>query len=330
MKPLELQKAIQKRTLSPLYFFYGEETFLIDKMVDEIKGIVVDPNLADFNLSVFYGKESTPQDIINSAKTFPLLSDHRLIIIKEADRLKASSWKEFSNYFKNPQASTCMIICAEKMVLNSTVLKVFRKRGEVVRFYHPFDREIPSWIRRIANEFDRKISQEAVALLGVELDKDLQKIYNELQKIAAYVGERKVIEGKDVKEVVADVKGSTVFNLMDCVGKKDVEGALDALRRLIESGEQPLRILRMITLRIRQLARGKEMLQEGFSQADIGRSLGIRTFYLRGFLTQVHAFSLAKMEVCTDFLFRSDWKLKSSRVDKRLILERLIVELCGH
>ena len=329
MKPLELQKAIQKRNLSPLYFFYGEEIFLIDKMMDAIKGIVVDPKLADFNLSVFYGKESVPQDIINAAKTFPLMSGHRLIIIKEADRLKEFSWKEFSNYFKDPLASTCMIICAEKMVLNSTLLKVFRKRGEVVRFYHPFDREIPAWIRRIANGFSKKISQEAATLLSVELGKDLQKIYNELQKIAAYVGERKVIEGNDVKEVMADVKGSTVFNLMDCVGNRDVEGALSALKRLIESGEQPLKILRMITLRIRQLARGKEMLKKGFSQAEVGSSLGIRNFYLKGFLTQVHAFSLAQVGACTNYLFHSDWKLKSSRVNKKLILEKLIIELCG-
>ncbi|MBW2184331.1 MAG: DNA polymerase III subunit delta [Deltaproteobacteria bacterium] len=329
MKPLELQKTIQKRNLSPLYFFYGEEIYLIDKMVDEIKGIVVDPKLADFNLSVFYGKESTSQDIINSAKTFPLMSDHRLIVIKEADRLKESSLKEFSSYFADPLISTCMIICAEKMALNANLLKVFRKKGEVVRFYHPFDREIPAWIRRIANGLSKKISQEAVTQLSVELGKDLQKIYNELQKIAAYVGERKVIEGNDVKEVVADVKGSTVFNLMDCVGNRDVEGALDALKRLMESGEQPLKILRMITLRIRQLARGKEMLKEGISQAEVGSSLGIRNFFLKGFLTQVHAFSLAQAEVCTNHLFYSDWKIKSSRVNKRLILEKLIIELCG-
>ena len=213
MKPLELQKAIQKRNLAPLYFFCGEETFLIDKMVNEIKEVVVDSHLADFNLSVFYGKDSTPQDIINAAKTFPLMSDRRLIIIKEADRIQTSSWSAFSHYFKDPLASTCMIICAEKMVLSAPVLKCFRKRGEVVWFYHPFDREIPSWIRRIASELDRKISQEAVALLGVELDKDLQKIYNELQKITAYVGEKKVIEEKDVREVVADVKGSTGYHI---------------------------------------------------------------------------------------------------------------------
>ena len=153
--------------------------------------------------------------------------------------------------------------------------------------------------------------------------------YNDLQKIAAYVGKREVIEGNDVKEVVADVKGSTVFNLMDCVGNRDVEGALGALKRLMESGEQPLKILRMITLRIRQLTRGKEMLKEGISQAEVGSSLGIRNFFLKGFLTQAHAFSLVQAEVCTNYLFHSDWKLKSSRVNKRLILEKLIIELCG-
>jgi hypothetical protein len=71
------------------------------------------------------------------------------------------------------------------------------------------------------------------------------------------------------------------------------------------------------------------MLKEGFSQAEVGSSLGIRNFFLKGFLTQVHAFSLAQAEVCINYLFYSDWKLKSSRVNKRLILEKLIIELCG-
>jgi len=299
-------------------------------MVDDIREAVVDPHLADFNLNLFYGKESNPQDIMASAQTLPLMSDHKLIIIKEADRLKVSSWKEFSSYFADPPSSTCMIICAEKMVLNASLLKIFRKKGEVVRFYHPFDREVPSWIKRIAHECNKKINQEAVSLLRMELDNDLQKIYNEMQKVAAYVGEKKEIEENDVKEVVADVKGATIFNLMDCIGNKDMGGALDALKILTESGEQPLKILRMITMRIRQLAKGKEMLQEGLSQADIGRSLGIHNFYLKGFFTQVRAFSLAQVEDFTHYLFRSDWKLKSSRVDKRLILERLIIALCSH
>lgn len=330
MKPLELKKAIQKRNLSPLYFFYGEETFLIDTIVADIKKMVIDPQLSDFNLNIFYGKESEPQDIINSAKTLPLLSDYRLVIIKEADGLKASAWKDFSSYFAHPLLSTSLIFCAEKMVLNPQLLKIFRKGGEVVRFYHPFDREIPEWIRKIAKEFNKQVSREALALLSVELENDLQRIYNELQKIAIYVGQREIIEREDVKEAIADVRGATVFELIDCIGSKDVEGAFKTLRILLEVGEYPLKILMMISRQVRLMARAKEMLQGGSSNAEVGRRLGIRDFYLKGFLKRVHTFSLTRVEDCITCLFRSDWKLKSSRISKRLILERLITDLCSY
>lgn len=328
MKPLELQKAIKKRNLSPLYFFYGEETFLIDKIVSEIREELVDPDLSSFNLNIFYGKESEPQDIINSAKTLPLMSDYRLVIIREADQLKPSSWKDFLSYFENPSSSTCCVFCAENMVLKAEPLKAFKKRGEMVRFYHPFNREIPEWIRKIAKEFNKKISREAVDLLSVELGNDLQKIYNELQKVAIYVGEKAVIESDDVKEAIADVGGVTIFNLVDCIGSKDREGALNALRKLLEVGEYPLKILTMITRQMRLLTRAKEMLKEGSSHADVGRKLGVRGFYLKGFLKQVNVFSLSHVEDCFTCLFCSDWKLKSSRIDKKLIMEKLIADLC--
>lgn len=329
MKPLELQKAIRKRDFSPLYFFYGDETFIIDKIVGEIRGILIDPDLSSFNLNIFYGKESISHDIINSARTLPLLSDYRLVIVKEADQLKPASWKDFSSYFNHPLPSTCLIFCAEKMALKSELLKIFRAKGKVVRFYHPYDREIPEWIRKIAKECNKKISREAVALLSVALENDLQKIYNELQKIAIYVGEKGVIERDDVEETLADIKGATVFDLVDCIGSKDVESALIVLRKLVEAGEYPLKILMMITRHVRLMAKAKEMLKEGSSSADVGRTLGIRDFYLKGFLDQVKTFSLVQAETYFTHLFCSDQKLKSSRISKRLILEKLIANLCA-
>ena len=329
MKPLELQKAINKRNLSPLYFFYGEETFLINQSVNQIRGVLVDPELSSFNLNVFYGKESEPQDIIHSAKTLPLMSDYRLVVIREADQLKASSWQDFVPYFENPTASTCCVFCAENMVLKAEPLKAFKKRGETVRFYHPFEREIPEWIGKMAKGFQKTISREALTLLRVELENDLQKIYNELQKIAIYVGEKDVIEPDDVKEAVADVRGVTIFDLLDCIGSKDREGALIALRKLLEAGEYPLRILTMIARQIRLLTRAKELLKEGSSHEEVGRQLGIRGFYLKGFLNQVQVFSLSRVEACFTCLFYSDWKLKSSRIDKKLIMEKLIGDLCA-
>ena len=328
MNPLELQSALKRKEYAPLYFFYGDETFLIEKTVEQLKEKLLDQSLASFNLTVFYGRESTSHDIINAAKTLPLQGDYRLVLVKEADQLK-SPWKDFASYFAQPVLSTCLIFCADKMVLKSALLATFKKQGIPVRFYHPYDRDIPGWIRNFSRDLNKKMSGEAVALLNAELDNDLQTIYNEIEKIATYVGERPVIEREDVKQVIAPSRGMSIFTLTDCIASKDVEGALRSLKHLLGEGEYPLKILMMITRQVRLLARAKEMVQNGCAQGDVGKTLGIRDFYLNVFIKQVRAFSLSHAESYFSLLFYADWKLKSSRVDKRLLLEDLITRLCA-
>ena len=328
MKPLELQSALKRKEHAPLYFFYGEETFLIDRAVGNLKELLLDKDLASFNLTVFYGRESTSRDIINAAKTLPLQGKYRLVLVKEADQLK-SSWKDFTPYFDQPVLSTCLIFCADKMVLKSALLTSFKKQGIPVRFYHPYDRDIPGWIRTFSRDLNKKMSPDAVALLNAELDNDLQNIYNEIEKIATYVGERPVIKRDDVKQVLAPNRGVNIFTLTDCIASKDAEGALRSLRDLLGEGEYPLKILTMITRQVRLLVRGKEMVQNGCTQDDVGKTLGIRDFYLKAFMKQVRAFSLARSENYFSLLFYADWKLKSSRVDKRLLMEDLITRLCA-
>jgi DNA polymerase-3 subunit delta len=91
MKPLELQKNLEKGSIAPLYLFYGEDTFLIDTTVDLLKKLLVDPRLSSFNLSVFYGGEIEPGQVINAAQTLPLAGKRRMVVVKDADQFK-SSW----------------------------------------------------------------------------------------------------------------------------------------------------------------------------------------------------------------------------------------------
>lgn len=328
MQPLELQRAIARKECAPLYFFYGEETFLIDKTLESLRKTLLDENLAFFNLTVFYGRESTSLDIINAAKTLPLQGDYRLVIVKEADLLR-SPWKDFASYFARPVLSTCLVFCGEKLPLKAALLAAFKMQGIPVRFYHPYDRDLPGWIRNFSRELNKKMSGEAVALLQAELSNDLQTIFNEIKKIAAYAGERPVIERDDVKEVIAPSRGTSIFTLTDCIAGKDAEGALRSLKHLLEEGEHPLKILTMITRQIRLLARAREMVENGAVQGDVGRALGIRDFYLGAFIKQVRAFSLSRVESDFSLLFHADWRLKSSRVDKRFLLEDLITRLCA-
>lgn len=328
MKPLELQQALGKGQIAPLYLLYGEETFLIDATVDDLKKRLIDPRLSSFNLSVFHGGECQPHHIISAAQTLPLMSRHRMVVVKEADQIK-SSWKDFSHYFEQPLPTTCLIFCSGSSTLKSELLSLFKKRGTVVRFYHPFTSEMPSWIRKCAKERNKQMSREAVALLSEVLENDLQRIYNEMEKIALYVGQRSTIEREDVQAVIAVEQEMSIFKLTDCLAGKDRARALDALQSLLHQGEHPLKILSMIARHYRLMVRANEMVQKGLTPPEAGKKVGINDFHLKVFVKQVQAFSPDRAQDCFGLLFKSDRKLKSSRISERIILEDMISRLCA-
>jgi len=328
MKPLELQRDLEKGSIAPLYLLYGEDAFLIDKTVDQLKKLLVDPPLASFNFSLYYGGESEPRQVINAAQTLPLAGKRRLVVVKEADQFK-SSWKDFSAYFERPLPSTCLVFCSGASTLKSEITSLFKKNGIAVRFYHPFSSEIPEWIRRMAKERNKQLSREAAALLGESLENDLQRISNELEKIALYAGERGVIAREDVEAVIAAVKEVSIFNLTDCLAGKDRVKALDVLQHLLEAGEHPLKIITMIARHYRLMARAKEMVQSGTSATDAGKQLGINNFHLKGFARQAETFSVGQTREYFSLLFQTDRRLKSSRISEKIILEDMIARLCA-
>lgn len=327
MKPLELQQALQKGEIAPLYLLYGEETFLIDATLDDLKKRLIDPSLSSFNLTLFYGGETQPHHIISAAQTLPLLSKYRMVVVREAEQIK-SPGKDFSAYCEQPLSSTCLIFCSGSLTLKSDLLSLFKKKGAVVRFYHPFNSEIPVWIRKFAREHNKQLSREAAALLGEALENDLQRIYKEMEKIALYVGERAAIEREDVQAVIAAGNEVSIFSLTDCLAGKDPVRALDTLQHLLNQGEHPLKIIAMIARHYRLMVRAKEMMQGGSAPAVAGKKVGINDFHLKEFLKQVQSFSLDRVEDCFTLLFQTDRRLKSSRVSEKIILEDMIARLC--
>jgi DNA polymerase-3 subunit delta len=180
----------------------------------------------------------------------------------------------------------------------------------------------------MARERNKQIHREAAALLGESLENDLQRISNELEKIALYAGERKVIERGDVEAVITAVREASIFNLTDCLAGKDRVKALAILQRLLDGGEHPLKILTMIARHYRLMVRAREAMHNGASAAEAGKQLGVHNFHLKEFAVQAESFSLGQARNCFNLLFQSDRKLKSSRISGKFILEDMIARLC--
>lgn len=329
MNPLELNRHLEKEEIHPVYYLYGDETYLIEEATRNIESKVISPGFKDFNYEVYYGSNDTAQEIINAALTIPIMSQKRLIVVKEADQLSARDLEEFTSYISNPSPSSCLVFIGEGVDFRKKFFINLEKCGIVAELNHPKERELPYWIQRLTARFDKKIARDTIAFLIEIVGNNLQEMYSEIEKVSIFVGDRSTIEIEDLETVVTELKVENIFDLIDSVGNKDREKALNILQKMLASGEDHLKILGMIIYRFRLLVRAKEMLHKGLPPPEVGKRLGVRNFFLKGFLQQVNRFSFDELKGVFDRFLNTDLALKSSRVAKKLILERLILDLCA-
>jgi DNA polymerase III subunit delta len=326
----DLIKSLKQGKIFPLYLFFGEEEFLIQEAIDLIISKAVDPGARDFNFNTVYCKGSSGNEIVNLAQTFPFMSERRLVIAKEIEALKAADLDELISYLGSPSPTTCLLMIANQPRYDKkSVIAPVEANGAVVRFYSILDRDVLSWIDNWARQHGLSIHRDAAQYVWQILGNDLQAITNELQKVTIYIKDRKNITFDDVKVVVGDFRDYTPFDLADALGKKNREKAFLILSRLIQEGEQPVGILASIAWNFRRLMRAKAMEAAGSGYDEIKKKMNVIFHQSASFQEQMRGYTLKELQGVFDVLITADRAIKSSGIGGRLVLERMILRLCG-
>ncbi len=330
MKYQELIRSLNQGKILPLYLFYGEEEFLIQEAVELIVGKVVDPAARDFNFNTVYCRDSSVSDIVNLAQTFPFMSEKRLVIAKEFDAFKAAELEELVPYLNDPSPSTCLVLISyQGRYDKKAVVSAVEAHGGVTRFFPLLDREVIAWIESWARTRGLSIQRDAAQYLWQIIGNDLRKIENELQKVGIFIKEKKTVALDDVKTAVGDFREYTPFDLAAALGQKDREKALLILSRLIQEGEQPVGLLGSIAWNFRRLMRAKAMELAGTGYEEIKRKLGVIFHQSASFQQQMRGYSMDELRNVFAVMLGVDRALKSSGISGRLVLERMILTLCG-
>ncbi len=203
------------------------------------------------------------------------------------------------------------------------------KNGAVTRFYSLLDREITGWIEGRAKIMGLSIQRDAAQFLWQTLGNDLQKIVNELEKVAIYKKDKKNVTFDDVKAVVGSFREYTSFDLADAVGSRNKEKAFLILTRLVQEGEAPVGLLGSIAWNFRRLLRAKSMEAAGVGFEEIKRKLNVIFHQSASFQEQLRRYTMNELREAFDVLLAADKTLKSSGLSGRLVLERMIMKLCG-
>jgi DNA polymerase-3 subunit delta len=213
-------------------------------------------------------------------------------------------------------------------------------------------------ISRKLEKLGKKITPGAFNLLRKRTGNDMHTIFEEIEKMISFVGEKQQIDEKDVQDLVVQSSFDNIFALTDAIGKRSVSQALTSLHSVLKSGEPPIKVNALITRQIRLALQAKLLVQKGELKLNDGR-MNYSDFVQRVFkplasrmgdvlpkspqinILKQNSYAAYKIiqslphfgteELIQDLekTLNADIQLKSSRLDPDCILEQLVYELCA-
>ncbi|MBE9536306.1 MAG: DNA polymerase III subunit delta [Proteobacteria bacterium] len=328
MKPEELFAELKNGELRPFYYLYGEEDLLKTESFARLKEAALQGGIPDFNFDQFYYGDADVSKLVSAASTLPVMSPKRLVVLRDAEKLKGDEQEMLLAYLANPSPSTTMVFVGRSADKRKKFFSTISKAGGLVEHSHPHEREMPKWIRWLAKKKGVEVSGAAARYLVEIIGNDLTSISSEVEKLSLYVGDSKRIELEDVEAVTVDSRTRTVFQLTDAIATKNLKDSLIYLKKLLEGGESPIMIISMIVRQLRLIWTGVSMKNRGAGEDEIRKRISLPPFIFKSYLRQVKFFREDELAKAYENLFELDVKFKSTRIDKERALELFMFQVC--
>lgn len=227
----QIMKDIKKGNLKPVYLLTGEEPYFIDTISKFIEQNVLTEEEKGFNQTVLYGRDVEIQDIVNTAKRYPMGAERQVVIVKEAQDLSRTI-ENLVPYVKNPQPTTLLVLCYKYKKLDGrkALKKTIAKHGVVFEGKKLYDNQIPTWIKDKLRGQNLTITVKASEMLVEFLGTDLGKIDNELEKLQLVVGSGQQITPELIEANIGLSKDFNNFELQNAIGYGDRKKAFTILQ----------------------------------------------------------------------------------------------------
>jgi DNA polymerase III subunit delta len=324
----DFDRHLDKEPLLPVYALVGSESVLVAEAVTALRQRAL-TRAPDFNRHEFSGREALASAIIEAASTLPMMAERRFVHVSELQQVKAKEQQALAAYLDNPAPQTVLCLSGDKVDQRTKLGQALGHGGFLFAFEPPRQQELPAWIERRAKKQGHAIERDAAQLLADLVGAEVGTLDRALDKLALHAGEGTAIRTSDVEASVAPTRVHSIFELTDAIGSRDLGKASLLLRNALGGGESGLPILGMITRQFRQVLQVKSELGHGVQPRELSTKLGIRPFLVDSLVAQARRYSEAELYRALDAALRADIRLKSSRLDAGVVLDRLLVEAIG-
>jgi DNA polymerase-3 subunit delta len=319
------------------YVFHGDDEYSIKVQVDDMRQKMGD----DLNITEFDGTKATASEVISAAQALPFLSDRRLVLVYgmleylsrrgASEASKDDLKKLVAALVTLPSSARLIFVESKTLSAKHAVIKLIHEDPSgYEKAFNPPKNPI-SWIQKQAQVYNVTIQPQAASALAGVIDTDLRKADNELVKLAAYVGDGGTITEKEVTLLTSYVAESSVWDMVDSLGKRDGNQAMEQLHRLLDVDRQePMQLFGMVIRQFRLLIQAREVMDEGGNANSIATELNVHSFVGKKLHGQARGFSsIGQLESIYRHLLDTDFKVKTGQVEILVALDLLVAGLTG-
>ena len=316
-------KDIDNNIISPIYLLYGEEEYFIDLICDKLINKIIDKSEKEFDLNIFYGKDSTIEMITESLKKYPMISDKNVVVLKEAHILKSKLYK-LNEFLKKKIVNTILIICYKenKIDKRKEFYKHFEKVGIIFESKKLYENQIIDWIKNRVHELGLKIDYDSIKILYTFLGDNLNKIDNELKKLVITMNHNDLITKNIIHEKIGFNKDYNFFELQKSLGKRDLKNSLKIIHFLKDNlNKYPLVVIIPSIFNYFQ----KILMIKLLGNNNLAKELNISSFFLNDYIQSSKNFTLQESLKIISYLKEADFKNKG--IDSKMSHEDILKEL---
>ena len=316
---------------------YGEVSELIEKKSAELIDQYLQQPKDDFNFVKFNLYETDLSAIIEESLTMPFFSDKKVVLVQNAyvftgekpPKDMRPNIEQLIEFIEKYDGETLIIfeVYQGKLDERKKLVKTLKKSAQIKKIEQMSEDEIKQWIKNELHENYKDIKQDALDLFIELTGIQFNIVKQEIGKLVLFLEDRPTINKQDVDQIVNRSLEQNVFLLTEYIQKNNKAKAIQLVKDLIAMKEEPIKLLALITSNYRLFYQSKILSQKGYSGQQIAKTISVHPYRVKLALNQARHYQLESLLNIMDSCAETDYKLKSSYMDKQLILELFILSL---
>lgn len=220
--------SVKAGNIKPIYLLHGEEPYYIDVVADYLENNIVAEENRDFDFSVLYGGDVKMQDVLAAVSSYPMMSDYRLVVVREAQQIREKDYDLLQMYVKKYNPKAVLVLCCKHKKLDARkgYFKEIQKIGVVMESNKIYDNQVPTFIVNYVRERQKDIKDQAAQMLSTLVGPNLKLLATECDKlILSFKGDEKTITEEMVQKIVGMNRAFDTYELLNAVVAKDIQKA---------------------------------------------------------------------------------------------------------